>query len=256
MKGKKCSKRLIIYEIRNVIGNPFIAFFGTVFPVMMLIIITFALKKEVPASMLLESNTSVFITMSLIIPMAVILLGHSANYSQELEKEIPVRMQLFGFPTGSIMIAKVVAQTITLTVALLLYTVFAYAVVDLQIPSFSSALCLVMCLYALGILFFLFAHGLSNIIKKFGPTYTISMFFYFGVMMLCGMMGIRTEQLPKALKTLSSYLPMSYIANDFINFWQGGSYNFGPMIQAFLFFGALCGLLVVYAGYKNRRVIK
>lgn len=256
MKAKKCSKRLIIYEIRNVIGNPFIAFFGTVFPVMMLMIITFALKKEVPASMLVESNTSVFITMSLIIPMAVILLGHSANYSQELEKEIPVRMQLFGFPNSSIMIAKVVAQTVTLTAALLLYTVFSYAVVDLQIPAFSSAVCLVVCLYALGILFFLFAHGISNILRKFGPTYTISMFFYFGVMMLCGMMGIRTEQLPKALKTMASYLPMSYIANDFIDFWQDGSYNFGPMIQAFLFFGALCGLLMVYAGYKNRRVIK
>ena len=62
MKAKKCSKRLIIYEIRNVIGNPFIAFFGTVFPVMMLMIITFALKKEVPASMLVESNTCLLYT--------------------------------------------------------------------------------------------------------------------------------------------------------------------------------------------------
>ena len=256
MKTKKCSKRLLMYEIRNVIGNPFIAFFGTVFPVMMLMIITFALKKEVPASMLKESNTSVFITMSLIIPMAVILLGHSANYSQELEKEIPVRMQLFGFSTNSIMTAKIIAQTVTLTAALILYTVFSYAAVDLQVPSLSSALCLVICLYVLGIFFFLFAHGLSNIIKKFGPTYTICMFFYFGIMMLCGMMGIRTEQLPKSLKTLASFIPMSYIGNDFIDFWQGGSYNFGPMIQAFLFFGALCGLLMIYANYKNRRVIK
>ena len=82
------------------------------------------------------------------------------------------------------------------------------------------------------------------------------MFVYFGSMILCGMMGIQTEQLPKALRRVASFLPMSYISSDFIEFWQGGSYNFGPMIQAFLFFGALCGLLVIYSNYKNRRVIK
>ncbi len=27
MKAKRCNKRLIVYEILNVIGNPFIAFF-------------------------------------------------------------------------------------------------------------------------------------------------------------------------------------------------------------------------------------
>ncbi|SHF30268.1 ABC-2 type transport system permease protein [Lactonifactor longoviformis DSM 17459] len=256
MKTKSCNKRLIIYEIRNAIGNPFIAFFGIVFPVMMLMIITFSLRKQVPSSMVREANTGVFITMSLIIPMAVILLGHSANYSQELEKEIPVRMQLFGFSQNSIMLAKIIAQTITLTAGLIFYSVFSYILVDLQSPKLSSALCLIGCLYVMGICFFLFAHGLSNIFKKFGPTYTISMFVYFGSMILCGMMGIQTEQLPKALRRVASFLPMSYVSSDFIDFWQGGSYNFGPMIQAFLFFGALCGLLVVYSNYKNRRVIK
>lgn len=256
MKNKGCSKRLIMYEIRNVLGNPFIAFFGIVFPVMMLIIITVSLKKQVPASMLKESNTAVFITMSLIIPMAVILLGHAATYSQELEKEIPVRMLLFGFRSNSIMLAKVVAQTLTLTAGLIFYSVFSYLAVDMEIPKFSSAVCLVVCLYALGILFFLFAHGLSNILKKFGPTYSICMFLYFGIMLLCGMMGVQTEQLPKALKSVAALLPMSYISSDFIDFWQEGSYNFGPLLQAFLFFGAVCGLVMVYANYKSRRVIK
>jgi ABC-2 type transport system permease protein len=256
MKTQKCNKRLIIYEIRNVIGNPFIAFFGVVFPVMMLIIITFSLKKQVPASMLQESNTAVFITMSLIIPMAVILLGHSATYSQELEKEIPVRMQLFGFRANSIMVAKVIAQTLTLTAGLIFYIVFSYILIDLQVPKLSSALCLLGCLYLMGIFFFLLAHGLANIFKKFGPTYAISMFLYFGTMILCGMMGIQTDQLPKALRNIASFLPMSYISSDFIEFWQGGSYNYGPLVQAFLFFGAVSGLLMIYANYKNRRVIK
>lgn len=256
MKAKRCNKRLIMYEIRNVIGNPFIAFFGIFFPIMMLLIITFSMRTQVPASMLKEVNTGVFITMSLIIPMAIILLGHAANYSQELEKEIPERMQLFGFRAGSIMLAKVIAQTVTLTVGLIVFVIASYILIDLKIPRFSSALCLIVCLYLLGVLFFLFAHGLANIFKKFGPTYAVTMIFYFGTMILCGMMGVRTEQLPKFLKALASFLPMSYIGEDFVDFWQKGSYNFGPLVQSFLFFGAVCGLLVLYSGYRNRRVIK
>lgn len=256
MKAKKCNWRLIRYEIFNVLGNPFTAFFGIVFPVFMLIIITISLKKQVPASMIQEANTGVFITMSLIIPMAVILLGHSANYSQELEKEIPIRMKLFGFRENSIMLAKIIAQALALTAGLVVYTILSYLSVDLQVPRASSAVCLIVCLYVLGILFFLLAHGLSNIFKKFGPTYAITMFVYFGFMILCGMMGIQTDQFPKFLKRVASFLPMSYIGSDFIDFWQEGSYNFGPMIQSFLFFGAVCGLIVLYANYRNRRVIK
>lgn len=256
MKNKGCSKRLIMYEIRNVLGNPFIAFFGIVFPVMMLKIITVSLKKQVPASLLKEANTGVFITMSLIIPMAIILLGHTATYSQELEKEIPERMQLFGFRANNIMLAKIIAQALTLTAGLVFYTVFSFAVVDMEVPALSSALCLMVCLYVIGIFFFLFAHGLSNLLKKFGPAYSISMFIYFGIMILCGMMGIQTEQLPKVLKSVAALIPMSYISSDFIDFWKGGSYNFGPMLQAFLFFGAVCGLMMFFASYRNRRVIK
>lgn len=72
-------------------------------------------------------------------------------------------------------------------------------------------------------------------------------------MILCGMMGVRTEQLPKALKTIAYTLPMTYVSNDFIDFWQGGSYNFVPLIQSFLFLGAIAGILLILSLYKNRR---
>ena len=256
MKTKSCNKKLIIYEIRNAIGNPFIAFFGIVFPVMMLMIITFSLRKQVPSSMIRETNTGVFITMSLIIPMAVILLGHSANYSQELEKEIPVRIAAVWLSQNSIMLAKIIAQTITLTAGLIFYSVFSYILVDLQSPKFSSALCLIGCLYLLGIFFFLFAHGLSNIFKKFGP-YVYDKY----VCLLWEHDSLRydghTDRTASQSAEACGIFPSNELHQQcFIEFWQGGSYNFGPMIQAFLFFGALCGLLVIYSNYKNRRVIK
>lgn len=254
MKRKKCNGKLVMYELRNLGGNPFTAFFGIIFPAIMLMIITSAMKAEVPKTMLAAANTEVFITISLIIPMAVVLLGYSANYSQELEKEIPIRMRLFGFQERSIMAAKVIAQIIVLTMGLIVYTILSYLVLDLQVPKFSSALILIFSQYLLGILFFGFAHGISGIFKKFGPTYAIVMGLYFGAMILCGMMGVKPEQLPKAARYISKMLPMSYISSDYIDFWQGGSYNFGPVIQSFLFLAAVCGIILMYANHKNRRV--
>ena len=76
----------------------------------------------------------------------------------------------------------------------------------------------------------------------------------FLLMMLTGMMGISTDQLPEALQGIAKVFPMTYISNDFADFWQGGSYNFMPYIQSCIFLGAVAAILVMYAQYRNRRV--
>lgn len=255
MAKKRCSIRLISYEIRNVLGNPFIYMFGVFFPVLMLFLITKTMQ-QVPESMIAKVNTGVFITMSLIIPMAVVLLGYSANYSQELEKEIPLRLQLFGFLPRTTLLAKIIAQLLVMIAASAFYTVVAYLTIDLQVPRLSSALCLMLCHLILCAIFFALAHGVATIFKKFGLTYAIMMVFYFGVMILCGMMGIQTNILPEPLRKLAELLPMSYISSDFIDFWKKGSYNFVPLIQAFLFFGAVTGIILLIALRREKREIR
>lgn len=250
------NRNLIKYEIRNILGNPFADFFGVVFPVLMLFLITKATAGDLPADMVPTMNTAVFISMSMIIPMAVILLGYTATYSQELEKDIPIRMRLFGYSDRALLVAKIIAQFIAMTLGLLLYGVVAVVGLELVTPKPLALLGLVLCLYLLGFLFFALGHGTATIFKKFGPTYCLMMLLYFGFMFLCGMMGIRTEQLPVFLRTIAKLLPMSYISGDFIDFWQGGSYNLVPLIQAFLFLGAVSGIVLIYALYRERRVIK
>lgn len=253
MKSKKCNKRLVTYELRNLLGNPFVYIFGIIFPILMLIIITRAIAEETVQEYIPYANTAVFISMSLIVPMAVILLGYSANYSQELEKEIPLRMELFGYSAKSVLVSKVIAHFLVTAAGLLFYTVIACAVLDLQTPKISSVICLVICHILLGLMFFALAHGVSVFFKKFGPTYAVMMGLYFGIMILCGMMGVKTEQLPKVARLIANLLPMTYISNDFIQFWTEGSYNFVPLIQAFLFLGAISGIVLVFALQKSKR---
>lgn len=255
MNKKRCSRRLVLYEIRNVLGNPFVYMFGIFFPILMLFIITKAVQADVPESAISQANTAVFITMSLIIPMAVVLLGYSSNYSQELEKEIPLRMKLFGIPEKSVLTAKIIAQFTVMAAGLILYTIVAYVSLDMEIPRPGSAFSLIICLFLQGGIFFALAHGVASILKKFGPTYAIMMAVYFGVMVLCGMMGVQVDELPDFLQKAAALLPMSYISRDFIDFWTEGSYNFAPLIQSFLFLGAVSGIILLIAVRREHRKI-
>ena len=256
MKKKQLNLRLVQYELRNIAGNMFVIFFGVFFPIMMSILFSFVLKKQVPEEMYPQAITSIFITMSMIIPMAVLLIGYATNYSQELEKDIPLRLNLFGFRERSMLVAKMIAYLIFTTGAFLIYAIVDIIMLDIQVPKFSSAICLILSLYALSVILFVLAHGIATIFRKFGPTYAVSMLLYFGFMILCGMMGVAVEQLPKGLNVIAKAFPMSYISSDFVDFWQGGKYNFAPFIQSYLFFGAISFIILFLSFRKNQRVIK
>ncbi len=256
MMRKQLNWRLIQYELRNIAGNIFVVIFGVIFPIMMSILFSFVFKSQIPEELYAKTITGIFITMSMIIPMAVLLIGYAANYSQELEKDIPLRFNLFGFEEKTMLFAKMIAYLIFMSLSLVVYTVVDVLLLEIQIPTPGAALCMIVSIYLLSFVFFVLAHGLATFFRKFGPTYAVSMLLYFGFMILCGMMGLTVDQLPAVLKAMARALPMSYISSDFIEFWQGGSYNFIPFIQAFLFFGALSCIILIVSIRKNQRVIK
>lgn len=256
MKSKKLSKYLLGYEIRNIAGNIFVIIFGLIFPMVMSVLFSYIFKKQIPEEMYAKTVTSIFITMSMIIPMAVLLIGYAANYSQELEKDIPLRLKLFGYSEKTLFIARMLAYLIFMTVAFLIYVIFDIVMLRIQTPKPTSAICLFLSLYAVSVILLVLAHGLATFFRKFGPTYAISMLLYFGFMILCGMMGVTVDQLPTGVKAIAKVLPMSYISSDFVEFWQGGSYNFAPLIQAYLFFGAVAFIVLLLSIRKQHRVIK
>jgi len=256
MKKRKCSFNLICYELRNINGNFMVHFFGIIFPILMSVILSKAVGEQVPKEVRREAVTTIMLTMTLVMPMSIMLIGYGALYSQEVERGIPMRMHLFGFSEKSVMMAKIIAHLIFLTISYVVFGVFQILFMDIQKPAFSSFLCLLISLYLMGILFLIIAHSISNIFKKFGITFGMVMFLYFVFMILCGMMGLRMEQLPEIMQKIAKTLPMSYISYDFIEFWQGGSYNFMPFIQSFIFFGAVSGILLLFSYYKTRRVVR
>ena len=248
---KRCGFRMVLYELRNINGNFMTHFWGIVFPNFMCVLLAKTVGSQVPGEMRREVVTSIFLSMSLVIPMSIMFLGYGALYSQEVERGIPLRMRFFGYSKKNEITAKITAHLIFLSIAFVIYGVFQTAVMKLSRPAISSFLCLMASLYLIGVLFLIIAHALAEIFKKFSITFGVSMCLYFMMMLLTGMMGIKTEQLPKTLQKAARLFPMTYISNDFGDFWQGGSYNFMPYIQSLLFLGAVSGILLLISVFQR-----
>jgi len=256
MNTKLFNLGLIKYEFRNLIGNIFTMIFGVFFPIGMTIFFGKALVGKVPGDMRDIFITSIFITNSVIIPLASILVGYSAVFSQELEKNIPLRFRLFGYSEKTVLISKICANLIFITLSLVVYTVVVCSVLKVQVPSLSSALILIVSLYLLSTFLFILAHGVALFFKKFGPTFAITMMLYFSIMILSGMFGVQAKDFPDPLKAVAYVFPTTYISGEFIDFWQGGSYNFVPYIQSFIFFAAVSCIILFMSIHHNSRRIK
>lgn len=254
MNKNKISFRMIQYELRNVAGNPFVHIFGVGFPILLSIIITKAVASEMPDSSYIgEVITSIFLGIGAVIPLATILMGYSSTCSQDIEKGIPLRMQLFGFSEKYTIINRLIAEFIYMTFAFVIYFIVGFSSLELSMPVASGIITYFICLYIFAAVLFIMAHAISNLVKKFGLTYMITMIIYFGMMVLSGMMGITVDNLPKSLQIVSNLLPSTYLNKDFYPVWIGESYNFVPMIQSYIFFFAISGILIFIMIYRSKR---
>lgn len=254
MNAKLFNLSLIKYELRNIVGNIFTLIFGVFFPIGFTIFLGTVMASKVSGDMKDTFVANIFISSSLIIPLATLLVGYSAVFSQELEKNIPLRFRLFGYSERTVLISKICANLIFMTLSFVLYAAAVCSVLKVKTPAFSSALILIVSLYLFSVFLFILAHGIALFFKKFGPTYAISMLLYFGIMILSGMFGVQAKDFPDALKVVAYTLPTTYISGEFAGFWQGGSYNFAPYIQAFLFFAAVsCIVLFMSIQHSSRR---
>lgn len=254
MNKNKVSLRMIQYELRNVAGNPFVHIFGVGFPILLSIIITKAVAGDITDSSYLgEVVTSIFLGIGAVIPLATILMGYSSTCSQDIEKDIPLRMQLFGFSEKYTIINRLIAEFIYMTFAYLIYFIIGFGVIKFEAPTISGLIIYFVCLYTFAAALFILAHAIANIVKKFGLTYMITMIIYFGMMVLSGMMGITVDKLPKGVRVVSNLFPSTYINNDFYPIWIGKAYNFVPMIQSYIFFFAIAGILIFVMIYSSKR---
>ncbi len=247
---KKSFAYYIRYELLNNLYNGYSFFFGAIFPTVLVVLIEKSALKDLSGSIKLEAATSLVLGMGTIVPLATVFLGYAASYANELEKEIPSRLHLFGFSHQFILLGKLVSNFIFLTGCFIIYIVPTLLFVSIEKPkSIVMPLTYIVFMYIFSACLLILAHGISNLIRKFGPTYGIVMGIYFGMMMLGGTMGVSADSFPDKLQMISKLLPNNQFAVNYIDFWVGRDYSIAPMIQSLVTFGAI-GIVVLLISFK------
>lgn len=255
-KRKLISASMILFELRNVIGNPFIHIFGIGMPIFFLIILSKSVTSGMnDADLVSTIVTSMFLSIGPLIPLATIFIGYAASCSQEIEKGIPQRMELFGISKKVSLCNRAISEGIFMLLAFLIYIFVAVVTLNLKKPVISGVLIYIVCILVLSIILFVLAHAIANLLRKFGATYCITMLLYFAFMVLGGMMGISYDQMPKGMQIAAKMVPMTYISKDFVTVWGGKNYNFMPMVQSYLFLAAVAGILLLIVLKKTERKV-
>lgn len=244
-KRKIFSSQMMKYELLNVLLNPYIHIFGLGLPIVLAMLITKVAVSELPSDELGPMvATTVYLGMGALIPMAVLLMGYAVSYAQELSKGIPERMHLFGIKNSVSFCNRALVQLLFLIAAFLLFFLTGFLFSDLKKPEPGGLVIYVICMVGFSAICLALAHGIACILRNFGKTYCVSMILYFAFMILGGMMGISYEDLPKWAQTVAKLLPVTYINKDFYKIWIGERYHFMPMVQSYLFLGAVSGILL------------
>ena len=251
---KKSMFYLVKYEVLNNLYNGYSFFFGAIFPVFLMIMISKGALNDVPETAKLEATASILIGMSMIIPLSTMFLGYAASFSNELEKDVPTRISLFGISGTRLFVGKLIANFIFLTFCFVLYLVGTLSFVEVAKPKAMAAVIWVFSLYLISALCLALAHGIANMIRRFGITYGIVMAIYFTIMGLGGMMGVRLKDLPMGFQTVGKLFPFTHFGNGYIDFWMGKSYNFAPFVQSLIFFGAISvGIMMISFRVRGRK---
>lgn len=254
VRRKRFSLSLLLFEFRNVTGNPYVKIFGIGMPVLLAVIFSKVVASQIPEPGILSTAvTSIFLGVGAIIPLSIIFIGYAATYSMELEKGIPQRLELFGISAGMTVLNRIISELVFLVCSFVIYFAVGIFALKIKAPTAAGLIWYIVCILALGMISFMLAHAITLIFQKFGVVYSIVMMLYFGIMIVSGMMGMSYEMLPSGVQAVARLLPTMYIYRDFVDIWLGKGYRFMPMLQAYLFTGALSGILLLFSLKRNAR---
>ena len=77
---KKCTLKMVLYELRNLNGNLMPHFFGIIFPNLMCMLLPRAVASGLPADIQQKVTDSIMLSMAIVIPMSIMFLGYGAVY--------------------------------------------------------------------------------------------------------------------------------------------------------------------------------
>lgn len=257
MNKRMVTWQKIVFELRVIMGNPFIYAFGFGLPVLLSIVLVKSITAGITDSDMIRSiATQTFLGVGTIIPMATILMGYSLEYVQEIEQGTTERMALFGITVKETIANRILAELFYVAVAFVLYFGIGTVITGISMPTIGGFLIYAGTLLLIGVNMFILGHGIATLCRKFGLTFFVTMSLYFAIMIVSGLMGVPYDSLPKGIRAVARLIPMTHINDGFLKVWEGEAYNFAPLVQSFLFVIALSVIFLFLTVRREERKLQ
>lgn len=245
---------MVKFELNSLLKNYTALFFGLVFPVVLAGLIIIAVTKNMPDMIAIEAKKSIVLTISIISPISIFLIGLSSVFAKDLEEGVYDRLELFSI--NHLAMAKYkflifylfwfLCNAIYFTICVKVYGVNLALIPILKHIGYVSIVSLTM---------FLISYAICLFTKKFTTSFGITMGMYFGIMILGGMMGIQVEDLPGGVRTVAKIIPTSHFSSidylEEIAVGGGLSYTF---LQNLIVFLMMAIILFAISIYKSKRI--
>jgi|SRR5690625_1770949 len=245
-------KKEIIYEVKNILGNIFTIIFGFIFPTLMTIILYNAIKADINITDINYLKIHLFVSNAVMIPLAIVFVGFVALFSQEIEKGVVLRMSLFGYTEKRQLKAKFISQLIVVFISLLLYSIIIIPVLKIPEINMLGFVYILISYLILTVLFFIIGFSISLLTKRFSVSFGITMSLYFIIMILSGMMGVSSDDLPFLLKQISYVLPTNHLIKNSYNLWNNIGFELTGLIISFIIF-IIISTVLYFIAFKNRK---
>lgn len=246
------NKYIFKFESKLLLQNFTGLFFGMVFPILMSFLIISGIK-DIPASHIDEVKRSIVLTISIISPLSIFLVGLSSVFAKDLEEGVYDRLDLFSINHLSMAKYKFTVYYLFWSACNILYFVVMKYALDVNIPLI-SIIKHTGFVTLITIASFFIGYSICIFFKKFSVSFSISMGIYFLSMILGGMMGIQVEDMPKGIKQIAQLIPISHFSStEYVNeVAKGAKLNYS-FFQSLIVLVLLSIVLFTISIYKNKR---
>lgn len=246
------NKYIFKFEIRLLLQNFSSIFFGVVFPILMSFLVISGLKN-IPQSHLNEVKKGIIVTLSIISPLSIFMIGLSAVFSKDLEEGVYDRLDLFSINHLQMAKYKFAVYFVFWMICNAIYFVVIKTGLKVDIAFVSIAKHTMFATF-IAVSSFLIGYSICLLSKKFAIAFPLTMGIYFLSMILGGMMGIQVEDMPACLRKIAEFFPISHFSSyDYVNEIAKGSklnYSFLQSLVVLVLFSAI---LFWISLYKNKR---
>lgn len=246
------NKYIFKFETKILLQNFASTFFGLAFPILMSFLIVASLKN-VPPEYLNQVKQSIILTISIISPLSIFLVGLTAVFSKDLEEGVYDRLDLFSINHLSMAKYKFIVYYVFWLICNAIYFIVMKNALKVDI-AFATILKHSAYVTVLSIASFFIGYAICLFFKKFSISFPLSMAIYFISMILGGMMGIQVENMPKGIQKIAKAFPVSHFSSaEYITeVGKNGKINYS-FLQSIIVLTLIAIILFVISIYKNKR---